>query len=92
MDRANQSWLKDGRSERVDKTDKSKRKGVCFGGKVLTDKKSPPLFLDQFSFRPIIFFVFVFFSLCSSGFGQKTLWEEVGGSIRPIHCQKSTLR
>jgi hypothetical protein len=32
------------------KTDKSKRRIVCFSGKVLTDEKSPPLFLDQFSF------------------------------------------
>jgi hypothetical protein len=33
---------------RINKTDKSKRKGVCFGGKVLTDKKSA-----QFLFRSI---------------------------------------
>jgi hypothetical protein len=58
------------------KTDKSKSKEVCFGGKVLTDKKMPPLFLGQFSFRPIIFFVFVFsFSLF------QRIWSEnaVGG-------------
>jgi hypothetical protein len=46
------------------KTDKSKMSYSLFGGKVLTEKKSPPLFLGQFSFRTIIFFVFVFsFSL-----------------------------
>jgi hypothetical protein len=46
------------------KTDKSKTGHFSFGGKLLTDKKSPPLFLGQFSFRPTIFFVFVFsFSL-----------------------------
>jgi hypothetical protein len=32
------------------KTDKSIRIEVCFGGKVLTDEKLPPLFLGQFSF------------------------------------------
>jgi hypothetical protein len=46
------------------KTDKSKTSNSIFGRKVLTDNKSPPLFLGQFSFQPIIFFVFVFsFSL-----------------------------
>jgi hypothetical protein len=46
------------------KTDKYKRRIVGFGGKVLTDKKLPPLFLGQFYFQSIIFFVFVFsFSL-----------------------------
>ncbi len=39
------------------------------------------------------FSLFLYFlSLCSSRFGWKTLWKEVGGSIRSIHCQKSTLR
>ncbi len=33
------------------KTDKSKRKGVCFGGKVLTDKKSAQ-FIFRFIFNP----------------------------------------
>jgi hypothetical protein len=42
------------------KNGKSKRKGICFGRKVLMDEKSPPYILDQFSFQPIIFFVFVF--------------------------------
>jgi hypothetical protein len=42
----------------------SKTRRFSFGGKVLMDKKAPPLFLGQFSFRSIIFFVFVFsFSL-----------------------------
>jgi hypothetical protein len=45
----------------LDETDKSKRGLISFDGKVLTDEKSPPLFFGQFLFRPIIFFVFVFF-------------------------------
>jgi hypothetical protein len=46
------------------KTDKSKTLDFSFGGKVLMDEKLPPPFFGQFSFRPIIFFVFVFsFSL-----------------------------
>jgi hypothetical protein len=58
------------------KTNKSKRRQVGFGGKVLTNEKLPPFFLGQFSFRPIIFFVFVFyFSLF------QWIWSEnaVGG-------------
>jgi hypothetical protein len=58
------------------KAEKSKRRIVGFRGKVLTDKKLPPLILGQFSFQPIIFFVFVFsFSLF------QWIWSEnaVGG-------------
>jgi hypothetical protein len=50
-------------NEAIDKTDKSKRKGVCFGGKVLTDKKSPPLFLGQFLILTHHFFCFCLFFL-----------------------------
>jgi hypothetical protein len=75
-------------------TDRFKRKGLCFGRKVVMDKKLPPLFLGQFSFRPIIFFVFVFsFSLFQQIWSENAVGaEEVGGSIWSFHCQKSTLR
>jgi hypothetical protein len=62
----------------------------CLEG--VDEQKIASTFLGQFSFQPIIVFIFVFFSLCSSGFGWKMLWQEVGGSIWSIHCQKSTLR
>ncbi len=59
---------------------------------MLTDKKSPPVFLGQFNSDSSFSLFLSFLSLCSSGFGQKTLWEEVGGPIWSIHCQKPTLR
>jgi hypothetical protein len=59
---------------------------------VLTDKKSPPLFLGQFSFQPIIYFVFVFsFSL----FQRIWLEHAVGGGwgVNSVNSlPKSTLR
>ncbi len=56
-----ESW---GGEQKDKKTDKTKSGLFSFGGKVLMHEKSPPLFWGQFSFRPIILFVFVFsFSL-----------------------------
>ncbi len=74
------------------KTDKSKWGHFSFGGKVLMDKKSPPLFLGQFLFRPIIFFVFVFsFSLFQQIGSENAVegsWRDQFGQF----SQKSTLR
>jgi hypothetical protein len=56
------------------------------------DKKLPPPFLGQFSFQPIIFFFFVFSFSLFQRIWSEMLWEEIGGSIWSIHCQKSTLR
>ncbi len=41
------------------KTDKSKRRQVGFGEKVLTDKKSAQFFLGPFLIQPTILFLFV---------------------------------
>ncbi len=65
----------------TNKTDKSKRKEVCFGGRVLTDEKLPPLFLGQFSFQPIIFFFCLFFlSVPAVLFGKCCGWR-LGGQF-----------
>ncbi len=60
-----------------DKTDKSKRKGVCFSGKVLADKKSARFFLGPFLIQPIILFVFVLIFLLTD---QRWLENTVRGS------------
>jgi hypothetical protein len=59
------------------KADKSKRKEVCFGGKVLTNKKSAQIYLGPFLIQPIILFLFVLIVLLS-----EWIWLEnaVGGS------------
>ncbi len=53
------------------KTDKSKRRIVGFGGKVLADKKSGEFFLGPFSIQPIILFLFVLVFLLS-----EWIWSE----------------
>ncbi len=65
------------------RTDKSKRRIVGFGGKVLTDKKSARLFLGQFLIQPIILFFFVLIFLLS-----EWIWLEntVGGSLACQIC------
>ncbi len=73
-------------------TDQMKTSYLLFGGKVLKDKRLPPLFAGQFSFRPIIFFVIVFSFFLFQRIGSENAVEKVGGSIWSIHCQKSTLR
>ncbi len=55
------------------KTDKSKRRIVGFGGKVLTDKKSGWFFLGPFLIQPIILFLFVLFFLL-----LEQIWLENG--------------
>ncbi len=59
------------------KTDKSKRRIVGFGGKVLTDEKSGQFFLGPFLIQPIILFLFVLVFLL-----LERIWLEnaVGGS------------
>jgi hypothetical protein len=75
------------------KTDKSKRYLYSFGGKLLMDEKSPPLFLGRFSFQPIIFFVFFFsFSLFQRIGLENAVEGSLWGSIWSIQRQKSTLR
>jgi hypothetical protein len=74
------------------KTDKSKRGHFSFGGKVLMDEKSPPLFLGQFSFRPIIFFVFVFSFSLFQWIGSENAVEESWGvnsvnSLPKVHSK-----
>jgi hypothetical protein len=59
------------------KTDKSKRKEVCFGRKVLTDKKSGRFFLGPFLIQPIILFLFVLIFLLSEWICSE---NAVGGS------------
>jgi hypothetical protein len=53
-------------------TDRIKRAHFSFGGKLLMDKKYLHFFLGQFSFRPTIFFVFVFFFLL-----LERIWSEI---------------
>ncbi len=57
-------------------------------------KIASTLFEVDFHSDPSFSLFLSFLSLCSSGLGQKMLWEEVGGSIsiRSIHRQKFTLR
>ncbi len=59
------------------KTDKSKRRKVGFGGKVLMDKKSGRFFLGPFLIKPITLFLFVLVFLL-----LEWIWLEntVGGS------------
>ncbi len=59
------------------KTDKSKRRIVGFGGKVLTDKKSGRFVLGPFLIQPIILFLFILVFLL-----LEWIWLEnsVGGS------------
>jgi hypothetical protein len=74
------------------KIDKSKRKGVCFGGKVLMGKKSPPLFLGQFYIltHHFLCFCFFFFSVAADLVG-KQCGRRLGGQL-VNSLQKSTLR
>jgi hypothetical protein len=75
------------------KTDKSKRKGVCFGRKVLTGKKSARFCLGSFLIQPIILFLFhlgflaVRMDLVGNRCGGKLGWSDLS-----IPCQKLRVR
>ncbi len=76
----------------TDKSDRIKRAHFSFGGKVLTDKKLPALFLGQFSFRPIMFFLFVFSFTLFQRIGSENAVEECWGvnlvnSLPKVHSK-----
>jgi hypothetical protein len=64
-------------------TDKSKRRIVGFGRKLLMDEKSAGLFLGPFLIQPIILFLFVLTFLLSE---WNWLENTVGGSLACQIC------
>jgi hypothetical protein len=71
------------------KTDKSKRRIVGFGRKVVTDKKSAQFSLCPFLIQPIIFFLFVLIFLLSEWIWlEKCCVRKYGLSDLSIPCQK----
>jgi hypothetical protein len=65
-----------------DKNDRSKRGHFSFGGKVLTDKKSPPIFLRSM-FIPTHYFLcfFLFFLSVPTGWVRKRCERKLGGQF-----------
>jgi hypothetical protein len=68
--------------EHANKTDKSKRKGVCFGGKVLTDKKLPPLLFRSIFISTHHFLCFcLFFLSVPADLVGKQCGRRLGGQL-----------